>query len=64
MNKSLTILVNCTDEKGLIYKITRVLYEHELNIIKNGEFVDREANRFFMRTEAESKQTKQYCLGP
>jgi formyltetrahydrofolate deformylase len=62
MNKSLTILVNCTDEKGLIYKITRVLYEHELNIIKNGEFVDPEANRFFMRTEAEGAANETVLL--
>ena len=53
MNKSITILVNCTDEKGLIYKITRVLYENGLNIVKNKEFVDEDTNRFFMRTEVE-----------
>lgn len=53
MHKSLTILVDCTDEKGLIYKITRVLYKKELNIIKNREFVDEATNRFFMRTEVE-----------
>ena len=53
MHKSLTILVNCADEKGLIYKITRVLYENGLNIVKNKEFVDEETNRFFMRTEVE-----------
>lgn len=53
MNSSHIILVNCADEKGLIYKITRVLYENGLNIIKNREFVDEANNRFFMRTEAE-----------
>lgn len=53
MHKSLTILVDCTDEKGLIYNITRVLYKRELNIIKNREFVDEATNRFFMRTEVD-----------
>ncbi len=55
MKTSRTILVTCKDEKGLIYRITRVLYENGLNIVKNKEFVD-EANRlFFMRSEAEGE---------
>lgn len=62
MNKSLTILVNCTDEKGLIYKITRVLYENGLNIVKNKEFVDEDTTRFFMRTEAEGKADQRVLL--
>lgn len=62
MNTSLTILVNCTDEKGLIYRITRVLYENGLNIVKNKEFVDEANNRFFMRTEAEGKADQSVLL--
>ncbi|MCO5238714.1 MAG: formyltetrahydrofolate deformylase [Chitinophagaceae bacterium] len=62
MNKSLTILVNCTDEKGLIYKITRVLYENGLNIVKNKEFVDEANNRFFMRTETEGEADQKVLL--
>lgn len=62
MNKSLTILVNCTDEKGLIYKITRVLYENGLNIVKNKEFVDEDTTRFFMRTEAEGEADQKVLL--
>lgn len=53
MDKQFTILVNCTDETGLIYRITRILFENGLNIVKNGEFVDQESDHFFMRTEAE-----------
>jgi formyltetrahydrofolate deformylase len=49
MKKLFTILVDCPDEKGLIYKITSVLYQNELNIIKNREYVDLNVNRFFMR---------------
>ena len=29
------LLVDCSDEKGLIHKITGVLYENRLNIISN-----------------------------
>ena len=45
------LLIDCEDRKGLIYSITKVLYEHEVNIIRNGEFVDRDSGHFFMRTE-------------
>lgn len=50
---SFTILVDCPDEKGLIYRITRVLYNRQLNIVENSEYVDSDTNRFFMRTEVE-----------
>jgi formyltetrahydrofolate deformylase len=49
--ESTILLIDCKDEKGLIYKITSVISEHNLNIISNSEFVDRQGNRFFMRTE-------------
>jgi len=45
------LLVDCSDEKGLIYKITGVLYENGLNIISNSEFVEEESDHFFMRSE-------------
>jgi formyltetrahydrofolate deformylase len=45
------LLIDCPDEKGLVYKITKILYEYQFNIINNDEFVDRESNHFFMRTE-------------
>jgi formyltetrahydrofolate deformylase len=35
----------------LIYKITNVVYNHNLNIVWNAEFVERNFNHFFMRTE-------------
>ncbi|MFT3703686.1 MAG: formyltetrahydrofolate deformylase [Agriterribacter sp.] len=53
MKISLTILIDCPDEKGLIYRITQVLFNKSLNIVKNREFVDEDTNRFFMRTEVE-----------
>lgn len=45
------LLIHCPDEPGLVYKITGVLFKHGLNILRNGEFVERENNQFFMRTE-------------
>ncbi len=41
--------IACRDEPGLIYKISKVLYENGLNIEKNSEFVDNENKRFFLR---------------
>ncbi|GAA4021819.1 formyltetrahydrofolate deformylase [Hymenobacter glaciei] len=45
------LLIHCPDEPGLVYKITGVLFRHNLNILRNGEFVERENSQFFMRTE-------------
>lgn len=47
------LLIQCPDERGLIYQITGVLYQHGLNILRNSEFVERDCNVFFMRTEFE-----------
>ena len=41
--------IDCEDAKGLIYKISDVLYQSDLNIVKNDEFVDTENSRFFFR---------------
>jgi formyltetrahydrofolate deformylase len=45
--------VECDDAKGLIFKITRILFEHGLSIVVNGEFVDGKRSRFFLRAELE-----------
>lgn len=46
-----TLLINCPDQPGLIYKITGVIFGRDLNVISNAEFVERSFNHFFMRTE-------------
>ena len=46
-----TLTVKCDDELGLVYRITKILFEQQLNILTNSEYVDRENNRFFMRSE-------------
>ncbi len=49
--------IDCPDEKGLVYKITEVLYRHGLNIISNQEFVDTTTGHFVMRTAFEGEGT-------
>jgi formyltetrahydrofolate deformylase len=41
--------IDCSDEKGLIYKISDVIFQNDLNVEKNDEFVDQEHNKFFYR---------------
>ncbi len=41
--------IKCSDSKGLIYKISNVLYKNDLNIEKNSEYVDNENKKFFFR---------------
>lgn len=45
------LLIDCPDETGLVHRATGVLYRHGCNIVSNSEFVDRDADHFFMRTE-------------
>jgi formyltetrahydrofolate deformylase len=50
MENRARVLIDCTDEKGLVYKISKIFYERKLNIDSNREFVDKEKHKFFMRT--------------
>lgn len=43
--------IDCQDQKGLVYATSKVLFENDLNIIKNSEFVDKESGKFFIRVE-------------
>ena len=45
------LLVECPDRRGLVHAISGVLLRHGANVVGNHEFVDRDAGRFFMRTE-------------
>jgi formyltetrahydrofolate deformylase len=53
------LLIECPDQKGLVYNISGVLYELGLNIIGNQEFVEYERNRFYMRTTFQGKIDEQ-----
>ena len=37
-----TLLIDSKDEKGLIYKISKILFENDVNITNEQEFVDNE----------------------
>lgn len=45
--------VESPDAKGLVYRITKVVYENDLNMVTNGEFVDKDGSRFYLRAELE-----------
>ncbi len=47
----MTILIDTKDKEGLIHQVSSVLLKMNCNIQKNDEFVDKENNYFFMRTE-------------
>lgn len=53
------LLINCEDKKGLIYLITQAILAQDMNIINNLEFVEKETNRFFMRTVISGKLNQQ-----
>ena len=48
------LLMDGPDHKGLIYQVTRVLFAHNLNILRNDEYVSP-SGYFFMRTEFEGE---------
>ncbi len=43
--------IDCPDQKGLVHKISGILFSFGLNIIENEEFVDHVNSYFFMRSE-------------
>ena len=45
-----TLLIATQDRAGLVYEISRILYEAGANIERQDEYVDRENTLFFMRT--------------
>ncbi len=53
MGNSYIVKIDCSDEKGLVYKISKALYKNNINIIANKEFVDIENGKFFFRAEIE-----------
>ena len=53
------LLTECTDETGLIAKVSATCFEFGLNIIRQDEFAS-EDNRFFMRTVLEGDFSKNH----
>lgn len=56
------LLINCPDESGLIFKVSKIVYSHRLNVVSNGEFVEKKFNHFFMRTEFSGEINKEILL--
>ena len=48
------LLIKAPDQKGLVYKISKLLYEYACNIEQQNEFVDKETGIFYLRTEFSS----------
>jgi len=44
------VLIDANDEKGLVHKVSTIFYDYDLNILSNSEFVDKQSNKFFMRS--------------
>lgn len=57
-----TLLIECPDAQGLIAQVTNICYKHQLNIIRNSEYVDPVTGRFYMRTELEGYFNDQTLL--
>ena len=53
------VLIDANDEKGLVHKISSVFYNYDLNILSNSEFVDKESNKFFMRSVVDGDVNKE-----
>jgi len=53
------VLIDANDEKGLVHKVSGVFYNYDLNILSNSEFVDKESNKFFMRSVVDGDVNKE-----
>jgi len=53
------VLIDANDEKGLVYKVSTIFYEYNLNIMSNSEFVDKQSNKFFMRSVVDGAVDKE-----
>ena len=52
------VLIDTNDEKGLVHKVSSIFYGFDLNILSNSEFVDKESNKFFMRSVVDGDVNK------
>jgi formyltetrahydrofolate deformylase len=55
--KKITILINCSDQSGIIASVTNFIADRKGNIVYIDQHVDRDQNIFFMRLESEFDST-------
>jgi formyltetrahydrofolate deformylase len=53
------VLIDANDKKGLVHKVSSVFYNYDLNILSNSEYVDKESNKFFMRSVVDGAVNKE-----
>ncbi|HSV96465.1 MAG TPA: formyltetrahydrofolate deformylase [Spirochaetota bacterium] len=63
MDRTHILRIDCADRKGLVHAITGVLFRGGLNITSTHEFVDRQTQHFFMRTEFAGELDRETVLG-
>ena len=51
MSETATLLITCPDQKGLVARVSSLLYSGGANIIHADQHQDHEAALFFMRVE-------------
>lgn len=51
MKNTATLLINCPDRKGLVARVSGLLYDHGANIVHADQHQDHEESLFFMRVE-------------
>jgi formyltetrahydrofolate deformylase len=56
MKHSAVLLINCPDRKGLVARVSTLLYEHGANILHADQHQDHDLGLFFMRVEFASNQ--------
>ncbi len=56
------VLIDANDEKGLVHKVSSIFFKYDLNILSNSEFVDKESNKFFMRSVVEGAVNKKELI--
>ena len=53
MKDSAVLLIDCPDRKGLVARVSGLLYEHGANILHADQHIDHDLGLFFMRVEWE-----------
>ncbi len=48
------LTLSCPDRPGIVYAVSKFLFEHNLNIVESQQFEDREVGMFFMRVRVET----------